>query len=387
MTTRIDQIRTDEDRYQARTYSKIPISIESGEGCYVYDSDGNKYLDLYGGHAVVSTGHCHPCLVEAIQKQVAELIFYSNVTYNSVRSRAVRKLVEIAGSPYHQAFLVNSGSEANDNALKLARAVTGRAEIISLTGSFHGRTYGSLSSTGISKYSAYLNTPVPMHRILPVHEVAAAISQKTAGVLLEPIQSLGGVREITLEILTEIDGACRKQGALLIFDEVQTGVGRTGSFLYAGRGGVYPPLVTLAKGIASGFPASAVLMTKAVADHVHSGDLGATFGGGPLACAAIEATLDVISSENLCRNSFNMGRYLRKRLTDLEIGDILGQGLLVGIKMKDTEGAPKAKDMQQILLRKGILTGTSDDPYVLRLMPPLTITRKEIDLFLEALQV
>jgi acetylornithine aminotransferase/acetylornithine/N-succinyldiaminopimelate aminotransferase len=344
----------------------------------------DRYQLQYGAHAVASTGHCHPRVVKAIQKQAAELIFYSNVSYNSARARAVKKLVEMAGEPYYQAFLVNSGSEANDNALKLARAFTGRKEIISFSGSFHGRSYGSLSATGIPKYADYLNTPVPMHRILPAGSVAEAISEETAAVLIEPIQSMGGVQEIPLDCLNQIQEACQKQGALLIFDEIQTGVARTGSFLYSGLVNVHPEMVTLAKGIASGFPAAALLVTEELAKTVEHGDLGSTFGGGPLSCATMEATLEVIEKEQLIENAGLMGDYLKETLSSIEgVEEVRGRGLLLGVKVRE----PKtAKELQAGLLKQRILAGSSMDPQVLRMMPPLIITRREADLFVEAVK-
>lgn len=380
----IEQLKEQEDRYQLPTYSKFPFFIERGEGCYVFDEKGNKYLDFYGAHAVASTGHCHPHVVEAIQKQAAQLIFYSNVSYNSVRARALAKLLTLAGPPYYQAFLVNSGGEANDNALKLARAATGRREVVSLVGSFHGRSYGALSATGIPKYRDYLNTPVPMHRVVSQEEVVESIGEETAAVLIEPIQSMGGVEEIGAGLLKEIQAACKTHGALMIFDEVQTGVARTGSFLYSGHEGIYPEMVCLAKGIASGFPAGALLVTQDLAAGVQIGDLGSTFGGGPLSCAAMEATLEVIESENLAENAARMGEYLRENLLEIPIvQEVLGRGLLVGVRV--AEGMT-AKKLQGVLLKQHILAGSSMDPQVLRMMPPLTITTREADLFVEAVQ-
>jgi len=384
MTDNIKQLREDEDRYQLHTYAKFPFFIDRGKGCCVYDEGGNEYLDLYGAHAVASTGHCHPAVVKAIREQAGRLIFYSNVAYCSVRARAVKKLLLMAGEPYHQAFFVNSGSEANENAIKLARSLTGRREVISVSGSFHGRAYGSLSATGIPKYHDYLNTPVPNHRILPAEEVARAVSDATAAVLIEPIQSMGGMREVTLKDLKEIQKACQKEGALLIFDEVQTGIGRTGTFLYSGRGGVHPEMVTLAKGIASGFPAGALLVTREVASSVKSGDLGTTFGGGPLASAAIEATLETIEREKLVENAARTGTYLREALSKLKaVDEVLGRGLLIGIKFKPPLSA---KAVQQGLLKERILAGSSIDPQVLRLMPPLILGEKEADRLVKALK-
>ena len=379
-----DELKSQEDRYQLQTYGKFPFFIDKGAGCYVYDEEGNKYLDFYGAHAVASTGHCHPQVVKAIQKQAAELIFYSNVSYNSARARAVKKLLEMAGEPYYQAFLANSGSEANENALKLARAITGRKEVISISGSFHGRSYGSLSSTGIPKYANYLNTPVPMHRILPAGSVAEAVSGETAAVLIEPIQSMGGMKEIPLDCLSQIQKQCQRHGAFLIFDEIQTGVARTGSFLYAGLVKIHPEMVTLAKGIASGFPAAALLVTEELAKKVKHGDLGSTFGGGPLSCATMEATLEVIDKEQLIENAGLMGDYLKETLSSIDgVEEVRGRGLLLGVKVRE----PKtAKELQAGLLKQRILAGSSLDPQVLRMMPPLIITRREADLFVEAVK-
>ncbi len=376
-------VKETEDRYQLKTYAKLPLVLDRGRGCYVYDQDGNEYLDLYGGHAVVSTGHCHPRVVEALRTQAEEILFYSNVVYSSVRARSVKKLMELAGPPYWQAFLANSGSEANENAIKVARALTGRTDVLSLSNSFHGRTYGSLSSTGVSNYAEYLNTPVPGHRILDLQEVADSVDSDTAAVLLEPIRSMGGVEEVPAQTLRQIHDACRSHGAFLIFDEVQTGIGRTGSFLYAGTGGIYPEMVTLAKGIASGIPASALLVTREVAERVRSGDLGATFGGAPVSCAAMEATLQVLEEEDLIRNAARMGSYLRQELEVLPwVAEVRGRGLLLGIKI---EGGA-AKDLGRFLRASRILTGTSSDPSVLRLMPPLVLGHKEADAFLEVVR-
>jgi acetylornithine aminotransferase/acetylornithine/N-succinyldiaminopimelate aminotransferase len=383
-TTPPSDLFSSEDRYQLRTYAKLPISIERGEGCWIFDANGRRFLDFYGGHAVASTGHCHPRVVEALRRQAGELIFYSNVAYSGARARAVRRLIEMAGEPYFQAFLANSGSEANENAIKLARACTGRTEVISLRGSFHGRTYGSLSATGIEKYSAYLNTPVPGHRVLAVVEVSGAVSDNTAAVLVEPVQSLAGVRVLPIPTLAAIRDACRRHGALLIFDEIQTGVGRCGRFLYAGVGGVYPDLVTVAKGIASGFPASAMLATEQIAARVKSGDLGTTFGGGPLACACMEATLQVIAEEGLVENAASLGAYLTQRLDEVPLAkEVRGVGLLIGLRCGGQFGA--AKTLQQALFERGILAGGSDDPAILRLMPPLTLSLQEADILVEAL--
>jgi acetylornithine/succinyldiaminopimelate/putrescine aminotransferase len=314
---------------------------------------------------------------------VSNLIFYSNATYSSVRAKAVEKLLRLCGPAFYQVFLVNSGAEANENAIKLARAVTGRVEIISTENAFHGRTYGALSSTGMVRYRTYLNTPVPHHRILSVEQVAGVVSEQTAGVLIEPIQSMGGVVEIPGQVLREIERACRDHGCLLIFDEIQTGIGRTGSFLYSHQAGVIPDITTLAKGMASGYAAGADVVTEEVAAKVKKGDLGSTFGGSPLACAAMEATLEVIEQEKLMENASEAGTYLRDKLADLDlVEDVRGRGLLLGVRFRNRS----AKEVQKALFEKRILTGSSNDPQVLRLMPALTLGRKEVDLFAEVLK-
>jgi acetylornithine/succinyldiaminopimelate/putrescine aminotransferase len=371
-----------EDRYHLHVYAKLPLVVDHAEGCWVFDHEGRRYLDLYGGHAVTATGHCHPTVVEALRRQVGELIFYSNSVYNSVRAKAAQKLLSFCPG-YARVFFVNSGAEANENAIKLARALTGRTEIISLEHSFHGRTYGSLSATGIAKYRNYLNTPVPQHCIVPAEAAPSMVGSGTAGVLVEPIQSMGGVRVISANLLADLEKACRRHGALLIFDEVQTGIGRTGkTFLYSQRLGLHPDICTLAKGLGSGCPVGAVLLTESVAAGVSPGDLGTTFGGSPLASAAVLATLEVVEKERLPEHVEEVSSYLRHRLQDLSmVEEVRGQGLLIGL----TFGDRPAGEAQQYLLSRSILTGSSYDPRVLRLMPPLTLQPEHIDRFVEAL--
>jgi len=372
-----------EDRFQLDTYAKLPISVEKGQGCSVFDENGTEYLDLYGGHCVASTGHCHPKIVKAIQQQAAQLIFYSNATYNSVRGRALEKLAQFCEPARYKAFLANSGAEVNENAIKLARALTGKPTVISTQNSFHGRTYGSLSATGIEKYRAYLNTPVPHHTVLPVEEVVRAVNEETAAVLVEPIQSMSGVEEISIETLKEIEQVCRVKGAILIFDEIQTGVGRTGSFLFSQQLGISPDLTSLAKGIASGYPAAALLVSESIAHQVKKGDLGSTFGGNPVACAAIHATLEILEEEDLISNAAVIGSYLKRKLRELSgVKEVRGRGLLLGISFTDYT----AKEVQKHLNINRILAGTSNNPDILRLMPPLTLSHENADQFIQVLR-
>ena len=374
-----------EEEYQVATYKKFPFVIERGEDVWVYTSTGEKYLDLYGGHAVVSTGHSHPRVVQAIKDQAERLIFYSNLVYNDARARAAKTLVETAPEPLGKAFFVNSGTEANENAMKIARMLTGREKIISFEGAFHGRTPGSVSATGIVKYRENVSPLLEGHvyaEFGSIDSVNGLLDDETAAVILEPIQSMGGVRMAGPEFYQALRARCDDVNAMLIYDEVQTGMGRTGEFFFAGRYDVVPDMIALAKGIASGVPMGAVLMTDAIAGEIKTGDLGTTFGGGPLACAALEATVDVIRDERLLENVRENSEYLLVELRKmLLVEEVRGLGYLIGIKFpSDT-----AKSVQQGLLEKKIITGLSEVPDVLRLLPPLTLRRPEIDLFLDEL--
>ncbi|MBI4469665.1 MAG: aminotransferase class III-fold pyridoxal phosphate-dependent enzyme [Acidobacteria bacterium] len=379
-----------EDAYQLRTYKKLPLQVVRGEGVWVYTSDGQRYLDLYGGHAVVSTGHCHPRVVDAIQRQAAQMIFYSNIVYSEVRGRAAAALARAAPPELRKIFFVNSGSEANENAIKLARKVTGKLRVISFEGGFHGRTIGSLSATGIKKYRDQYSPLVPGHEFVPFGDLEAlrrcvALTgpegSDTAAILLEPIQSMAGVRTAGADFFRGIRKLCDEIGAMLIYDEIQTGFGRTGTFFFAGRHEVMPDMVTLAKGMASGLPMGAVLVTDKIAEQVKFDDLGSTFGGGPLVSAALEATVQVIEEEGLLENVIRQSDYLKTALGGLvSVEEVRGEGFLLGIKFKS-----EAARYQQALLQAMILTGLSGDPRVLRLLPPLSLGRAEIDRFLDVL--
>jgi acetylornithine/N-succinyldiaminopimelate aminotransferase len=374
-----------EEQYQVATYKKFPFVIESGHDVWVFTSEGERYLDLYGGHAVVSTGHSHPRVVRAIAQQAGRLIFYSNLVYNDTRARAAKRLVEIAPLLLNKTFFCNSGTEANENAIKIARKLTEREKVISFEGSFHGRTPGSLAATGLAKYREGVLPMLGGHVYAPFGDVQAVerlIDEETAAVILEPIQSMGGVKFGAPEFYQSLRELCDQAGAIMIYDEVQTGMGRTGEYFFAGRFGVTPDMVTLAKGIASGVPMGAVLMTEMIAGEIGTGDLGTTFGGGPLACAALEATADVIRDEGLLDNVRSNSAYLFGALGELEaVEEVRGLGYLIGIKFK----GESAKPYQQGLLERHIITGLADDASILRLLPPLTLKRPEIDLFLDEL--
>jgi acetylornithine/N-succinyldiaminopimelate aminotransferase len=366
------------------TYTRWPVEIARGEASTVWDTSGKSYLDLYGGHAVAATGHCHPEVVRAIREQAGQLLFYSNVVALPVRARASEAIIAQAPPPLSRVFFVNSGTEANENAMRLARRFTGRTDIVSFHGGFHGRTSDAISAAGLAKYRELGKPNVPGHRLVPFGDLAAAeaaVDENVAAVLLEPIQSMAGVLTAPASYFQGLRRLCDESGAKLIYDEVQTGFGRTGTFFFAGRHGVVPDLVSLAKGIGSGVPMGAVLVSEEIAETVKPEDYGTTFGGGPLACAAALATVRVILEENLLENVRQGTRRLVEGLSRIgAVRQVRGEGFLLGVVL-DRPG----KGVRQALLERGFLVGGSDLPDVLRLLPPLVLTAEEIERFLEAM--
>lgn len=367
------------------TYTRWPLSIARGRGSTVWDDSGKAYLDLYGGHAVASTGHSHPEVVRAIAEQAGTLLFYSNVVAIDVRTRAADAIARLAPAPLSKVFFVNSGTEANENAMRLARRATGRADVLSFDGGFHGRTADAISAAGLAKYRELGSPNVPGHRFAPFGDLAAAertMDERVAAILLEPIQSMAGVLTAPAEYFVGLRRLCDRFGAKLIYDEVQTGFGRTGTFFFAGRHGVVPDLVTLAKGIASGVPCGAVLISEEIAAGVKPDDYGTTFGGGPLACAAVAATVRVIEEEGLLENVRRGSERLRAGLAKIRgMTEVRGEGFLLGLAL-DRPGKP----VRDALLARGILVGGSDLPDTLRLLPPLVLTAEEIDRFLAVME-
>jgi acetylornithine/N-succinyldiaminopimelate aminotransferase len=367
------------------TYTRWPVALVRGEGSTVWDTSGKSYLDLYGGHAVAATGHCHPEVVRAIREQAGELLFYSNVVAIPVRARAAEAIAAQAPPPLSKVFFVNSGTEANENAMRLARRFTGRPDILSFDGGFHGRTADAISASGLVKYRELGRPNVPGHRFAPFGDLAAAeaaLDENVAAILLEPIQSMAGVITAPASYFQGLRTLCDERGVKLIYDEVQTGFGRTGTFFFAGRHGVVPDLVTLAKGIGSGFPMGAVLVSEEIAATVKPEDYGTTFGGGPLACAAAEATVRVILEEGLLGNVRAGSQRLKHGLAGLAgVRQVRGEGFLLGVALEKP-----ARPMRAALLERGFLVGGSDLPDVLRLLPPLVLTAEEIDRFLEGLK-
>jgi acetylornithine aminotransferase/acetylornithine/N-succinyldiaminopimelate aminotransferase len=377
---------TNEDQFQLATYKKMPIAAERGEGVWIYTSDGDKYLDLYGGHAVAGTGHCHPHVVNAIRNQAGELLFYSNLVYSSARARAAEKLISIAPQPLAKTFFCNSGTEANENAMRMARMATGREKIITFSGGFHGRTADSISATFLGKYRELGKPNVPGHleaEFGNIESVRALADDTVAAIMLEPIQSMAGVRMAGPEFYRSLRTLCDERGIVLIYDEVQTGVGRTGQWFFAGSdvgGGVVPDVVTLAKSLGSGVPVGACLVTDAIASHIKENDLGTTFGGGMLAMAAVTATLEAIENDRMLENVRRVEAYLRERLREVEqVKAVHGLGFLLGIEFNENAAA-----VHKRLLERKIITGTSSDPKVLRLLPPLCLTEEHVDEFVLA---
>lgn len=383
-----EEIENLEEQFQVATYAKMGISVERGRESWVWTSDGEKYLDLYGGHAVCATGHSHPHVVKAIQEQAEKVLFYSNLVFSEIRAKAAEKLVSISPESLTKAFFCNSGTEANENAMRMARFATGREKIITFSGGFHGRTADSISATFLGKYREIGKPNVPFHvcaefgNIESVRELA---DNETAAIMLEPIQSMSGVTEASPEFFRELRQICDDHGIILIFDEVQTGIGRTGNWFFGGSelsGFIEPDIISLAKSLGSGVPVGACVVNDKVSANIKTNDLGTTFGGGMLAMAATLATLEAIENDKMIENISEIEKYLRERLKEIEeVAAVHGKGGLIGI-----EFAESCKPFHAKLLENNIITGTSSNPNVLRLLPPLCVKKEEIDLLIEALR-
>ena len=364
----------------------MPLAAERGEGVWIYTSEGEKYLDLYGGHAVAGTGHCHPHVVKAIREQAGNLIFYSNLVYSGARARAAEKLVSIAPAKLTKTFFCNSGTEANENAMRMARMFTGREKIITFTGGFHGRTADAISATFLGKYREIGKPNVPGHveaEFGNIDSVSALADDTVAAIMLEPIQSMAGINMAQPDFYRALRTLCDERGIVLIYDEVQTGVGRTGQWFFAGSeagDGVVPDIVTLAKALGSGVAVGACLVTEKISSRIKENDLGTTFGGGMLAMAAVTATLEAIEKDGMLENVRRVEAYLRKRLREIRgVVAVHGLGFLLGIEFEEN-----AADVHKRLLNRKIITGTSNNPKVLRLLPPLCLTEAQVDEFVLA---
>ncbi len=366
-------------------YPLFDIAIDHGKGCRVWDTNGNEYLDLYGGHAVISVGHCHPHYVEAMTTQLNKLGFYSNSVINPLQKEFARRLGKACGYDDYQLFLINSGAEANENALKLASFHNGRTRVLSLEKAFHGRTSLAVEATANPKIIAPINAN---HHVtyLPLNELEPWRREIEKGdvcaVIIECIQGVGGIRMATAEFMQGLRSLCDEHDTVLICDEIQCGYGRSGKFFAHQHLGIAPDLITVAKGIANGFPMSALLISPKFKPVF--GQLGTTFGGNHLACAGALAVLDIIENEHLVDNAAEVGDYLMTRLKDEplpHVVDVRGRGLMIGIELD----IPYKEIRNRLVKEQHVFTGCSGTN-TLRLLPPLTLTKAEADEFVEKLR-
>ncbi len=366
-------------------YASMPVRPVRGHGSWLVEEDGTEWLDAYGGHAVASTGHSHPDVVRAVAEQAAALLFYSTAVPLPQREALAEKLAELCPDPLGRVFLCNSGAEANENALHLARRHTGRQTIVTVRGGWHGRTAATLACTDGPRYEeAARRSGIPLSRKVPFDDVAAldaAVDDTVAAVLVEPVQGFAGARDCAPEFLAAARRLTDERGAVLLFDEVQCGVGRCGAFSAAEAVGVIPDALTFAKGLAGGLPIGAVVASPPLTDSLALGDLGSTFGGGPVPCAAALANIEVIERDGLIANAVAVGAHLTQGAKALGVRAVSGRGLLLGLHL----GRPAA-DVQRALFERRMLTGTATDPQVLRLLPPLSFSHREADLLLAGLE-
>ena len=361
-------------------YPLFDINIVKGKGCHVWDEKGEEYLDLYGGHAVISIGHAHPHYVEMISNQVAQLGFYSNSVINKLQQELADRLGELSGYDDYQFFLINSGAEANENALKLASFYNGRTRVLVQEKAFHGRTSLAVEATHNPKIIAPINanghvTYLPMND-LPAWEAELAKGDVCA-VMIECIQGVGGIRLVTPEFMQGLRELCDKYDTVLISDEIQCGYGRSGKFFAHQHTGVRPDIITVAKGIGNGFPMGGVLISPKFTPVY--GQLGTTFGGNHLACAAAIAVLDVMKQEGLVENAAKVGAYLMEELKKFpQIKEVRGQGLMIGMEFEE----PIKDIRRRLLFEQKVFTGVSGTK-VIRLLPPLCLTMAEADEFLK----
>lgn len=360
-------------------YPLFDVEIVRGNGCYTYDTAGTEYIDLYGGHAVISIGHSHPHYLKALENQARNLVFYSNSVHNSLQQKLADKLGAQSGYDDYALFLVNSGAEANENAMKLASFHTGKARIVAFSKAFHGRTSLAVEATDNPKIVAPVNannrvTFVPFGDIDAVK--AELAKGDVAGVIIEGIQGVGGIQVPADDFLVELRAACDATDTVLILDEIQSGYGRSGKFFAHQYSGIRPDIITMAKGIANGFPMGALLISPKFVPQY--GMLGTTFGGNHLACAAAIAVLDVMEQENLVDNAHEVGEYLISELRKIEgIKEVRGRGLMIGIEFDK----PVKELRKHLLFDEKVFTGASGTN-VIRLLPPLCITKSIADEFL-----
>lgn len=363
-------------------YPLMNVTIDRGQGCKVWDDKGQEYLDLYGGHAVISIGHCHPHYVEMMTNQLNKLGFYSNSVINPLQQQLAERLGKACGYEDYQLFLVNSGAESNENALKLASFYNGRTRVLSAEKAFHGRTSLAVEATANPKIIAPINanghvTYLPLNDIEPWRKEIE--KDDVCAVIIECIQGVGGIRMVTADFLKELAAICDEHNTVLICDEIQCGYGRSGKFFAHQHLGVKPDMITVAKGIANGYPMSGLLISPKFAPVY--GQLGTTFGGNHLGCAAALAVLDVIEQEKLVDNAAEVGEYLMERLRNEQLPhviDVRGRGLMIGIELD----VPYKEIRGRLVTEQHCFTGCSGTN-VIRLLPPLCMTKDMADDFIE----
>ncbi|MEM2109962.1 MAG: aspartate aminotransferase family protein [Candidatus Odinarchaeota archaeon] len=383
----MSEIMSLEDKYTANVYGKREVVITKGRGALVWDINGVEYIDCLGGHGVCVLGHSHPKIIEAISNQISKIITVPGVLYSDIRAEAAEKLVKIAPKGLTKIFFSNSGAEATETAIKLARKHTGKKEIITMIKGFHGRTLGALSATWKNEYREPFEPLLPGFKFVDygdAEKVEKAVTEDTAAVIVEPIQGESGVIIPPPTYLKELRELCNKKGILLIFDEVQTGFGRTGKDFACQHWNVNPDILALAKGIGGGVPVGATLASDEIWGSMKPGDHGSTFGGNPLACAAVSAAVDILRNERLSEKAAQTGAYalqqLHKHLDQNRlIREIRGLGLMIAVELKT-----KAKPYVVKAVKERLLVLTSGNT-ILRLLPPLVITREQIDQVAERL--
>jgi acetylornithine/succinyldiaminopimelate/putrescine aminotransferase len=365
-------------------YAQLPVEPVRGDGVYLETRDGRRLLDLYGGHAVACLGYGHPRLLQALRTQAETLIFQSNAVPMAVRAEACRALAAFAPAGLDRVFLVNSGAEANENALRLAFRLTGRKRVVAVEGAFHGRTGAAAAVTWGARERWYAYPQLPFEvTFVPADDVETllrTVSDDVAAVIVEPVQGVAGAVDLSAEFLAATKQACDASGAILIFDEVQSGMGRSGYAFVAQAVGITPHVLTTAKGLGGGFPAGAVMTTEEIANSLQVGDLGTTFGGGPLACAAISAVIEVIQEESLLERVRETSAKIRSSCLRGPVKAIQGRGLLLGLRTESP-----ARHVRDALLQRDIMAGTSADPHVLRLLPPLILGDEAVGQLSQAL--
>jgi len=362
-------------------YNVTPVKAE---GAYVWDENNAKYLDLYGGHGVISVGHTHPKYVKAISGQLSNIGFYSNSIQNPLQKELAEKLGRISNCEDYNLFLCNSGAEANENALKLASFITGKSRIISFNNSFHGRTSAAVAATDNKNINAPINlqqkvTFLPLNDIeLVIHELG---KDDVAAVIIEGIQGVGGLDEGTTDFFKEVEKVCNKKEVLLILDEIQSGYGRSGQFFAFQHHNIQPDIITTAKGMANGFPIGGVLILDKY--EAKFGMLGTTFGGSHLACAAAISVLDIIEEENIVKNVNEVYNYFLEEIKSVpKVKKVKGKGLMLGVEFDFEVGELRKK----LIFDKHIFTGGSNNKNLLRILPPLNISKEQIDIFIKALK-